>query len=98
MPAVFENNIFLFIFIYALGIVGWFLLYKVSNLRIRRAARASIIFLVFPIFFFGHPFLYYQTWMLIFAYIADFNLIMFLVSLGIWGLFLLFSQIGASKN
>lgn len=92
MQNLFENNLTLFVFSFFVGVVVWFIAAKINNIRFRRALRASILFLVFPIYYLGHPFLFYQCWMFIVASIVDFNLKWLFIMFGIWGIVILISQ------
>jgi len=98
MSIYFENNIALFISAIVIAIVLWIIARKIEHKRFRRAVRASIIFLVFPIFYLGHPFLYYQSWMILFVCIADLNFQPLPIYFAIWSIFIALSQIRTSKN
>lgn len=98
MVTFFENNLVLFLSSYIVAVVAWLLTSRLAKLRIRRAVRASIIFLVFPIFYTGHPFLYYQCWMLLLVYIVKLKVLWLLLFLAIWGIFILISQIKVARK
>lgn len=98
MPNFFENNLILFLSSYVVGIFAWVHCSKLSNIRIRFGIRASIIYLLFPIFYMGHPFLYYQCWMLLIVYITELQIGWLLVSLLILAVFILISQIFAIRK
>ena len=65
MLYVLENNFLLFAACYIFGIIGWFLAGKLSSWKIRRSVRITIVILVIPIVWLGHPILVYQIWVLV---------------------------------
>ncbi len=98
MSSFFENNIWLILFSVVIAIAIWRVCSKLKNNRIRRAIRATIIFLVFPIFYAGHPLLFYQVWMFIMASIVNFNLKWLLILFVSWLVFIGTSQIGVKNE
>jgi len=56
LDSFFVNNIILFPLSYVVAYFSWKYSVKLRNVRVRRAVRASIIFLVFPILGISHPF------------------------------------------
>lgn len=93
-----ENNITLFIAIYLVGGVAWVLCSNLSSIRIRRGLRASIVFLAFPIFYLGHPVLFYQFWMFLLVSIKELDFEKIAILLAIWGIFVVISQIKIPKQ
>ncbi len=87
----FANNIILFLSSYFVAAVSWILSSRLPRKRMRRAVRASILYLVFPVFFLGHPFMLFQFWMFVVAGIVlmDFKWIM--TMLIIWTVLLMVS-------
>ena len=98
MSTFFENNIWLVILSFAVAVIAWLSCSKMNNIRIRRATRATIIFLVIPIFYLGHPFLFYQVWVLIVASVVNSEFMWLLIYLVAWSVFLGFSQIGIKNG
>jgi hypothetical protein len=98
MYIYFENNIILFVLTYVVASVYFVASRLIKNKRLRRAANASIIFLIFPIFYIGDPFLFYQCWMLIVIYLLDMNISWLLTFMGIWSMCIVLSQIRSRSN
>jgi len=93
LSVYFENNLPLFFGGIAFAIIFWIISKKIENNRGRRAVRATILFLVFPIFYLGHPFLYYQSWMIIACGIGDLDIKPLSIVLCAWAVFVALSQI-----
>lgn len=93
MQSALENNFLVFWASYVLAAGAWIAASRVSSLPVRRVLRVSIVFLVFPIVYLGHPFLYYQVWMLLLGYATEPNLPWLLLSVLVWsGLIMLFRR------
>lgn len=65
MNILFENKLVLFLLAYYVAYGAWMLVSKMTKKSIRIGMKGLIVFLVFPVFYFGQPFLYYQCWMLL---------------------------------
>jgi len=89
-----ENNITLFVISMGIAVLFWFASKKIKKIRIRRAFRISIFYLVLPVPFFGHPFLYYQVWTLLANYFLNAKLGWLLGMILIWIVMIVLSQIG----
>ncbi len=79
-----ESNVYILIGSTIVATFGWFASKNIENIRVRRAVKTSIIYLILPIPFLGHPLFYYQVCSLLIYYIIDFNLQGLLVLLIIW--------------
>ena len=93
-----ENNIWLLLLSVGIAAVTWLYCKRLENIRLRRATRATIIFLVLPVFSLGHPFLFYQVWVLLVASIVNIELMWFLIYLTVWGVFIGISQVGIKNE
>ena len=98
MSTFFENNIWLLLLSVGIAAVTWLYCKRVENIRLRRAIRATIIFLIIPVFNLGHPFLFYQAWVLLIASIVNIEPMWFLIYLAVWGLFVGVSQVGIKNE
>ena len=98
MGISFENNIWLQLFSIAIAIVGWFYTAKIDNTRVRRLIKGSLIYLVFPVFYFGHPFLFYQVWMFVAASVIHLNIKWLFIMFSIWLVIVGLSQIGITNK
>ena len=97
LSVYFENNLLLFVVGISFAIIFWVLSKRIENHRLRRAVRATILLLVCPIFYLGHPFLYYQSWMMIVCAIGDFDIKPLAIFLCAWAVFVALSQINIKK-
>ena len=97
MADIFENNLILFLSSLVIGVIAWVFSSRISSVRVRRAAKGTIIYLLFPVVYLGHPFLYYQCWMLLLIYITEMKLSWLLLFMLIWGVFIALSQIKIKK-
>lgn len=88
---LFENNIILFLSSYVVAVVGWILSSRLSSKRMSRTVRVSILFLVFPFFFLGHPFMLFQSWMFVVASIVLMEFKWTMTMLIIWTVLLMVS-------
>jgi len=93
----FENNLFLFLAAMAIAIAAWMACSQIADIRFRRAAKASIVFLAFPIVYLGHSFLFYQSWMLLVIYIAQLSVVSLILYFVVWASFIGISQIKIVK-
>lgn len=91
------NSHTLFIVTLAMAIGAWFLSSKLSNLRLQRALRVSLVFLVFPIPPF-EPYLIIQMWMIVFMYTFQFFLPGMIVLLSTWVFFVAIFQSDLPKK
>jgi CDP-diglyceride synthetase len=98
MSSFFENNIWFLVASLAVAAIVWKLSSKIEKTRVRRGLRATLIFLMFPVFYLGHPFLYYQVWVLIAASIINLNLMWLAIFLVVWAVFVGLSQIGVKNE
>ncbi len=87
----FANNIILFLASYMVAVVSWILSSRLPSKRIRRAVRVSILYLVFPVFFLGHPFMLFQFWMFVVAGIVLMEFKWIMTVLIIWTVILMVS-------
>jgi len=87
----FANNIILFLSSYVVAVVSWILSSRLPSKRMRRAVRASILYLVFPVFFLGHPFVLFQFWMFVVASIVLMEFKWIMTILIIWTVLLMVS-------
>jgi len=81
----------------AIGIGAWIHSYKLSNLRLQRALRVSIVFLAFPIPIL-EPFTINQIWLFVFMYTFGFFLPGAIVLLSTWAFFVAISQADLPKK
>jgi hypothetical protein len=88
-----ENN-------FTLILIAWFFsafLYqtgkRIQSKVLRRVFRVSIVFLVFPVAYLGHPILVYQVWMLIFAYVTQDSFDALAISGSVWLVLVLVSLV-----
>ena len=94
MQSFFESNPILFLSSYVVALFAWILVSRLSNIRVRKALRASIIFVkrFFPIIEISHPFLFYQVWMgIVMCILLEFTSECF-VLLFIWFIVIVASQ------
>jgi len=98
MDTFLENNIWLLLLSVAFAVVAWLFCKRIENTRVRRATRATIIFLVLPVFYLGHPFLFYQMWGLLLASIVNLKPMWFFIYLAVWGVFVGISQINVKNE
>ena len=98
MSSFFENDILLQLFSIVIAIAGWLYTSKVNNIRARRAIRATLIYLVFPVAYLGHPFLFYQVWMFVVASVVNFDLKWLLIMFSIWFVVVGILQIGVTNE
>ncbi len=87
----FANNIILFLSSYVVAVVSWILSSRLPSKRMRRAVRVSILYLVFPVFFLGHPFMLFQFWMFVVAGIVLMEFKWIMTMLIIWTVLLMVS-------
>jgi hypothetical protein len=98
MISFFENNLILFVFSYVVAFFAWKYCIKLKSARVRRAVRASIAFLVFPILEIPHPIIFTQTWMeIIMCTYLLVPICLIILSIG-WFVFLVFSQVRISEK
>jgi len=88
---LFANNIILFLSSYLVAVVSWILSSRLPRKRMRRAVRVSILYLVFPVFFLGHPFILFQFWMFVVAGIVLMEFKWIMTMLIIWTVLLMVS-------
>jgi hypothetical protein len=81
----------------AMGIGAWILSSRLSSLRLQRALRVSLVFLLFPIPI-PEPFIILQIWMLVFLFTFQFFLPGMIVLLSIWAFFVAISQTDLPKK
>jgi hypothetical protein len=70
-----ENNLVATLATIVVGAIVWRALRHAATPKVRRAARIAVVLLCLPIVYIGHPFLYYPSWVVLFAGIASANLI-----------------------
>ena len=98
MSVYFENNLPLFVGGIFFAIIFWIISKRIDNDRGRRAVRATILFLVFPILYLKHPFLYYQSWMMIVCVIGEFDIKPLSILICAWAVFVALSQINIKRE
>jgi hypothetical protein len=93
MNSFFENNLILFLSAYIVAYFAWKYSIKLKNVRVRRATRASILFLFFPVIEISHPFIFDQNWMALI--VCTYQVVpKCLIILSVWWLtFLVLSQV-----
>ena len=64
---------------------------RLPSKRMHRAVRVSILYLVFPVFFLGRPFILFQFWMFVVAGIVLMEYKWIMVMLSIWTITLIVS-------
>jgi len=84
MNEIFENNLILFISTFIVSVFAWLASSRIKNVRKRRAIKASVIMLAFPVVYLGHPVLFYSSWMILFVYGANLQIVPLVVYLLIW--------------
>jgi len=89
----FVNNSILFLSSYVVAVAVWFLSVRLPSVRIRRALRVSIIFLVVPVIYIGHPLIFFQCWMFLLVSIVGQDSQWLLFVLSIWAILILIFQL-----
>ena len=87
------NNSILFLSSYVVAVAVWYLSTRLSSGRIRRALRVSIIFLVVPIVYVGHPIIFFQCWMFLLVCIVAWDSQWLQLLLSIWAILILIFQL-----
>jgi len=98
MISILENNQYLFFGTYVAAIILWILSAYISNLKLKKSIRYSIIYLSLPFVYIGHPFLYYQVWMLLVGSVVALNVLWSLAFISIWVIVIYTAIRKASEN
>jgi predicted MFS family arabinose efflux permease len=93
VPDVLENNAYLLATGFAIAAGIWWMAARLKSWRARRAVRVSAIFLAAPIVYLGHPFLFYQSWMMLVAYAQSREWLGLSVYFGLWVMLVSVSQL-----
>lgn len=78
-----ENNIYIVFLGYIIGMILWYMSVSMSPIK-KIILRSSLVLLLFPIVYPAHPFLFYQSWMLLFIYVIDLKFLHIFIYLSIW--------------
>jgi len=91
MATEFENNLnWVGLALLAASIL-WMLIGRVQKPAICRIVRASILFLIFPLVYLGHPVFFYQVWMLLPIYFSESDFLGMSILFVIWAIVLIIS-------
>jgi hypothetical protein len=88
-----ESNFTLIIIVWIVTAFLYQIGHRIQSKVLKRVFRVSIVFLVLPAAYFGHPLLVYQVWMLIFAYVTQGSFGALAISGSVWLVLVLVSLI-----